>query len=452
MRNLSLGILLATAVSATANAQETNDPATQPFRDFEAGRYSDAEVGAEAALAQDPDNSVWWALLAEARAKNGQYQSAAGAFARAAEEESEAARRSYFRRAQTLNLVQADMHTEARQILRQSLADPSLDAGNSLDWAMVAIAARDDASAQEILANEALYNDFTRQSALDSGYSAKRRGLDGRAVRFFELGLALDESEQSRLSPVEREGIRREIRELERDWSFIAQGSYSTAGRPSGLSAAPLDDERAMQFGAEVSRRIGGWRNGKPFSVFARIYHSEFLGDDASIGDATQGWVGVRYKPFSSLNFNLEASKLIALDSDAIDDWSVRSAISGGEGLEPEVGRGQWTYVHYYSDLSYLFENDVAFGIAEGRFGRAFALGDRSNVITPYLVVRADLDTGREDEGALGGGAGVSLRHWFDETETSAWRGFIDFDVQARQRIAGDRRATGVLATITIGR
>lgn len=71
MRNFSLGILLAIAVSATANAQETNDPAAQPFRDFEAGRYSDAEVGAEAALAQDPDNSVWWALLAEARAKNG---------------------------------------------------------------------------------------------------------------------------------------------------------------------------------------------------------------------------------------------------------------------------------------------------------------------------------------------------------------------------------------------
>ena len=39
-------------------------------------------------------------------------------------------------------------------------------------------------------------------------------------------------------------------------------------------------------------------------------------------------------------------------------------------------------------------------------------------------------------------------RHWFDESETAAWRGFIAFDVKARQRIVGDRRATGVLATI----
>jgi hypothetical protein len=48
---------------------------------------------------------------------------------------------------------------------------------------------------------------------------------------------------------------------------------------------------------------------------------SEFLGDDAVIGNATQGWVGGRYKPFSGLNFNVEASKLVGLDSDAIDDW-----------------------------------------------------------------------------------------------------------------------------------
>lgn len=106
----------------------------------------------------------------------------------------------------------------------------------------------------------------------------------------------------------------------------------------------------------------------------------------------------------------------------------------------------------FHRVTTYLFDNAVIFGIAEGRLGRAFSVGDRSNVMTPYLVLRADLNTGREDQGALSGGAGVSLRHWFDETETAVWRGFIEFDVQARQRIAGDRSTTGVLATITIGR
>ena len=452
MRKLSLGILLAFAAPVAAHAQAADDPAQQPFRDYDAGRYFDAAQGAEAALAQNPDNAVWWALLAEARAQMGQHQSAAGAFSRAAEEETDPAQRSYFRRAQALQLAYAERYGEAREVVRAAMDDPALQTRQSLDWAMVAIAARDDASAQDILDNEALYAEFTRQSALDAGYSAKRRGLDRRAVRFFETGLALDAQEAEPLDPVLREGIRRENRELTRNWSYIAQGSFSSAGRPIGPANTPLGDERAPQFGAEVSRRIGGWRNGRPFSVFARVYHSEFLSDDAVTGNATQGWLGVRYKPLSAVNLNLEASRLIGLDKDGLDDWSLRAAISGGQGLEPEVGERSWTYARYYGDISYLTEADVTFGLAEGRVGYSFLLDERATVLTPYAVARAGLDTGREEEGAFGAGAGVSLRHWFDETDTIAYRGFIDFDVQARQRIAGDRRATGVLATVTIGR
>ena len=452
MRDLALGIFLALALPVPALAQDADVPAQDPFRAYDEGRYFDASQGAEAALAGDPDNPVWWALLAEARAAMGQNQSAAGAFARAAEEEGDAARRSYFRRAQALQLAYAGMHDDARQVVRAAMADPALETRQSLDWAMVAIAARDDASAQEILDNEALYAGFTRQTALDAGYSAKRRGLDRRAVRFFETGLALDKAEATPLDPATREDVRRENRELTRDWSFLAQGSFSTAGGPIGPANTPLGDERAVQLGAEVSRRIGGWRNGRPFSVFARVYHSEFLSDDAATGDASQGWFGLRYKPFSAINLNLEASRLVGLDADGIDDWSLRAAISGGEGLEPRVGRSDWAYAHYYADVSYLTDADVVFGLAEGRAGYSFLLDRRATVLTPYAVARFGLDTGRLEEEAFGAGAGIALRHWFDETDTVAYRGFIDFDLQARQRIAGDRRATGVLATLTLGR
>ena len=105
-----------------------------------------------------------------------------------------------------------------------------------------------------------------------------------------------------------------------------------------------------------------------------------------------------------------------------------------------------------YGDLSYLTEAEVTFGLAEGRAGYSFLLDRRATVLTPYAVARAGLDTGRLEEEAIGAGAGISLRHWFDETETAAYRGFIDFDVQARERIAGDRRASGVLVTVTMGR
>lgn len=155
---------------------------------------------------------------------------------------------------------------------------------------------------------------------------------------------------------------------------------------------------------------------------------------------------------FVTSAFLLEASRLIALDNDGLDDWSLRAAISGGQGLEPEVGKRSWAYAHYYGDVSYLTEADVTFGLAEGRAGYSFLLGESATVLTPYAVARLGVDTGRAEEEALGAGAGISLRHWFGETDTAAYRGFIDFDVQARQRIAGDRRASGVLATLTIGR
>ena len=435
-----------------ATAAQAEPDADTPFRDYDNGRYAEAIAGAEAGLADDPRNTVWWALLAEAQARLGVNVQAAEAFGSAARFETDAAKRSYFLRAQTLQLVYADRHKEARSIVRAAMDEPSLETRTSLDWAMVAISARDDRSAQEILDNETLYDAFTRQTALDAGYSAKRRGMDKRAVDFFGRGLALDAGENTPLDPAQREAIRRENRELARDWSFLAQGSFSGAGGPIGPANTPLGEERALQFGAEVSRRLGGWRNGRPFSVFARAYHSRSLSDEADTGDAAQGWVGVRYKPLSQVNLNLEASRLIALGNDGLDDWSLRAAISGGQGLEPEVGERSWAYAHYYGDVSYLTEADVTFGLAEGRAGYSFLLGESATVLTPYAVARLDVDTGRAEEEALGAGAGLSLRHWFGETDTAAYRGFIDFDVQARQRIAGDQRASGVLATLTIGR
>ena len=452
MRKLSLATLMAMGLALATSAQAQAADRQAPFQALEEGRFAEALRGAQGALATDPDNPVWWSLAAEAQAGLGAHLEAAHAFARAAALEPDDARRSYLKRAQAFQLVSASRHDEARAVVRESMADKALATRASLDWAMVAIAARDDVSAQDILSNEFLYRDFTRQTALDAGYSAKRRGLDARAVTFFETGLELDGVEAQPLDAVTRENIRREIRELTRDWSFLGQVAYSTAGQSAGFLNTPLSDDRALQIGAEVSRRIGGWRNGRPFNAFARIYHSEFLNDDAVVGNATQGWLGVRYKPVSTLNLNLEASRLIGLDSDGIDDWSLRAAISGGEGLEPEAGQREYLYATYYGDISYLTGNDVTFGLAEGRLGYAGLLDDANTTLTPYAVMRLDYDSGRIDETALGVGVGVSLRHWFAEGDTVAQRGFVDFDVQARERIAGDRRASSVLATITVGR
>lgn len=445
MRRVALGIALAVAISSGALAQ---DPWGDPFRAFDQGRYAEAGQAAEAELAEDPENPVWWALAAEARSKLGQNRAAAAAFARAAEFEREATKRSYYLRAQVLHLIRSGQVNDARELIVQVQADASLDASNSLDWAMVAIAAGDDETAQGILGNPDHLQSFTRQTALDAAYSAKRLGMDDRASRFFARALALDEQEDARLDPELRENIRREIRELQRKWAVLAQTSYSSAGRPDGV--VPLGDQEALQSGLEVSRRFGGWRNGRPISLFLRAFHTEFIGE-ASVGNATQGWIGARFKPFAKLNLNVEASRLVGLDSRGLDDWSLRGAFSSTRGLEAEPGMTDWDYVHFYSDITYLLDNDLAFGISEGRYGRSFAAGD-AVTITPYALARASLDTGRVEEGSLGAGAGLTARFRFDQGDTVAHRGWIDFDVQLRQRIAGDDSASGMLASITIGR
>lgn len=197
MRIAAIGMLVSVCLSGVAQAQDSS--ATDPFQEYRDGRFEQVIAGAEAALENESENSVWWALLAEARAQSGQTEAAAEAFASAARFETDPARRSYFLRAQALNLAYAGDDAAARRVVDRAMVDPALQTSQSLDWAMVAIAAGDDAAAQDILDNEALYDGFDRQTALDAAYSAKRRGFDRRAVRFFETGLALDASEEQPL-------------------------------------------------------------------------------------------------------------------------------------------------------------------------------------------------------------------------------------------------------------
>ena len=449
MRKYVLSWSLCLAPLTPALAQGDAD---RPFRDYDAGSYAEALDGARAALRDDPRNPVWWALVAEAEAQLQQHQAAADAFGQAAAFEPYAARRSYFLRAQAMQLVNAGRREAARGVVKQALAEPVLAAADSLDWAMVAISAGDDLSAQEILANEDLYPSFDRQTALDAAYSARRAGLDARAARFFAFGLTLDTAASQPLPQAQVEAIRREIRELERRWSLLAVASYSTAASPLGLGTPAFDATEAFQTGAEAAWRIGGWRSGRPVHVFARVFHTETPGGSHTGGNATQGWLGVRYKPLAALNLNLEASRTIALDPDGRDDWSMRAAISGGRGLEPSTDRRGWIYGHYYADLSFLLESDLFYGTAETRGGYSLRLDKRATTLTPYATARLGLDTGRAQAHDLGAGVGLSLRHWYAETRNVAYRGFIDLDIQARQGITGDGRASGVQATLTLGR
>ena len=451
MRRLAIGMAAASWLWSVPAMAQVEDRAQAAFDAYAAGNHAQALSDAQAAVQHAPNKASLWALIGEAQAVLDRSGLAADAFGRAAATEPDPAKRSYLLRAQVLQLVAADRRAEARAIVQSALMDEELDAARSLDWAMVAITAGEDRLAQTILSNDTVTAGLTRQSALDAAYSAKREGMDPRAVQFFRAGLALDAQDAAPLSSIEREPITREIRELTRTWSVLGQVTYSTAGQTTAFLAIPERGDTAVQMGAEVARRVGGWRNGRPLSLFGRIYHSRLSGEDALARDASQGWLGARYKPLADLNLQVEASRLVGLDAEGIDDWSLRTAISGGTGLEPEIGRRSAMFASYYGDVSYLIDHDVTFGLADAKAGYAFGLGAGAT-ITPYAVTRLEYDTGRPRAAALGSGFGVSLRHWFAGHDTLAPRGFLDLDIQARQQIAGDERASAVLATVTFAR
>ena len=102
-------------------------------------------------------------------------------------------------------------------------------------------------------------------------------------------------------------------------------------------------------------------------------------------------------------------------------------------------------YDHYFVTP----QNLMAF---EGRLGRSFRADTVSDhlVGTPFLVVGGAYDDTLGTPGAVGAGAGFSLRYWFRENKYEAPRSYVDLNVQYRFKIAGDDRARGVFASVTI--
>lgn len=469
--------------AAPAAAQSAHDAASEAYRLYAGEDFEGAVAAARLAVERAPDSLDYRLLLADALARSGRqaevlsvldpadlshdvqsrraealfatrdWLNAAEAFANAAATAPDPVRRSYQLRAQALSLVYADKTADAALLVRQSVADARLDAEGSVDWAMVAIAAGEDGAAQRILADETLWPRLSRQSALDAAYSAKRAKLDERALRFFEQGLRLDEQSSQPMTEEQRLAIRREIANLDRRVMVSGQVSYGETDRAASFLNLPGITDGSIQAGAEIAYRLGGWRNGRPIMPFMRAFATTYTADQVGARDAVQGWVGVQHKPLSDLNMIVEASRLFAIDGPALNDWALRTALSAGTGIEPEASRSNWQFWDVYADASYLFDAKAASGVVNARYGRAFSVPRSPNplVITPFAVTQLGYDSLQAEEFALGAGAGVSVRRWLGGSRLRAPLAYIDLSGQARQRVAGDDRATGIHATVSFG-
>lgn len=360
--------------------------------------------------------------------------------------------RDFAQRSAVLASLQAGDNAAASELILVAIREGRYGPEAAGQWASLAISAGDDVSAQAFLASTGAANAFTRQSALDAGYSAKRIGLDDRAVGYFSLGLELDRDTIPALSPAERFGLRRDIADLSRVWGASALVSYG-ANDFSFTGAIPsAGTDTVTQAGGEVYRRIGGYRNGRPVEVFARAFQT--LSADpvgASGADTTQGWFGVRWKPFTRANIILEASRLVALGDLARDDWMLRTAFSAGRGLDIQPDVQSWPMLSVYGDLSHIIDADQTLGTVEGRGGWSYRVFDSRPllVISPFISANLGYDSLAVEEEAIGLGGGLSVRQWVGGDMNAAPSRYVELTVQGRTRVSEADRASGIFVTLS---
>lgn len=353
---------------------------------------------------------------------------------------------AYASRLQIMQLVEQGRLDEARAAFDRDWAAGVLPGPAPLDAANIAVSVGRDAEAQVAFRQADAQSSLTGANALNAGYSARRAGDDATAVHWFQRGLdtwpvGSDFSEQRRFE------IRREVETLQRTWGASASISY---GPTSTVSSGVVGADTVLQAGGEIYRRIGGYNDGRPLDVFVRAFSTldSDMGGPTG-GDTLQGWVGLRYKPFSQTNLVLEGSRMVALGDFATDDWMLRAAWSAERGGDLRFDRSSWPAWRLYGDVAHLVDADQTLGVAEARFGQAWRTTDR-DIVTPFVTVRGYYDSILPDETALGAGPGISWRHWFREGQYSAPASWIDLVLGYQFSISGDARSEGLFVGLSL--
>lgn len=478
------GAAVLTPVSAQAQtvaaASDGYADATAAYGAMTAGRPAEAVAPAARAVAASPENLEWRLLLvdaltgsgdhagalaalqpvagswdhrvqtrrAEAARQTGDLRQAADAYALAAPLAPTAESRAYLTRARAQTLIELDRTAEARTVLREAAANGVLPGEAPLDFAYVAVGARDDRLAVEGFAAADRATPLRGAQALDAAYAARRAGQDAEAIVWLEQGARTLPAEQ--LTPQRRHEIGRELQTLEHRVGGTA--TVSTGPADSATTLLNNAGDQVTQIGGEVWARVGGDNNGRPVQVFARAYQTLDADTGPTGGDSTQGWVGVRWKPLTDTNLMLEASRLIALGDAARDDTMLRAAWSADMGGDLRYDRDSWPSASVYVDAARLIEDEQTYVVADANLGWTWVASEsRGDTITAGIGARADYDSLRDEQWAVAAGPRVAWRHWMGGDDVRAPGRYLDVSLGYYVPIGDGPRDAGVVAAVTVG-
>jgi hypothetical protein len=169
--------------------------------------------------------------------------------------------------------------------------------------------------------------------------------------------------------------------------------------------------------------------------------------------ESLQGQAGLRVKPISDINLKLSIERNIGLGGKTQSDWLQRVSYSDDWGTDLETVKPSWSTGSVFAEVARYSKQTQTFASFEAQVGRSYRWEAISShlVITPHGVLAAQYDNkiSGEAKNAVGIGAGVNLRYWYNEDKYNAPRSHNDLSLQYRTRLTGGERAKGVFMRLT---
>ncbi|RYF44166.1 MAG: bacteriophage N4 adsorption protein A [Comamonadaceae bacterium] len=431
--------------------------ATQAYRALEARDYPQALARAIEAAVAAPDNRDYQLLVMEAAQRAGEpAQALAAANAALALDGADAgllARRGRIHE----QLGNADRaRADFQAALAQARAVGPGSALAQVDQAYLAVSLGDDRSAQESFALADAQAGLPVTALQDSAYASMRAGSDAQAVGYFKR--AIDAAQQPspalKLEPQLLFATRRAVADVSRTWGVLASLAYRNGGGVvPGFGVAPGSaGTKTLQAGAEVYWRPFGYRNGRYVEVFGRGFNTLYSQAGGATGsDSLQTALGIRWKPLGDHNAVLSVSRVFSRGGTP-DDWLAQAAYSLDHGTDLRVDVPSWWTGRVSAEAGHYLGQSQTYGLASVQAGRSLRMesGDGKAVLFPHAVAAAEYNSSYAETLAVGAGPGVSLRYWFREDRYAAPQSYVDFTLQYRARISGDKRASGLFLTSVI--
>jgi Flp pilus assembly protein TadD len=366
----------------------------------------------------------------------------------------------------------------ARERLQQARNAGELDGMSDLQVAYLSVQAGDDDAAHESFRKADAAKPLPPTATQDAAYTAMRVNDDEHAVGYFKR--VIDAKNSGALDMPEQQlfDTRRAVADVSRTWGLTSTTSYRGNSSSSGLSSAPStgtnngnggsgsSSNDSLQNSTELSWRPLGYRNARFVELYGRVTDTLWSkNSDSDTGfDALQGALGVRVKPFTSLNVMAAVERTFPLGSSDVDgDWLLRLGYGSSIGTDLRVDTPSWWTSQLFAEAGHYVNDSRNYINSEWQGGRSYAIGGTGSrwVTFPHVVAAFDYDSKMDSEtksdgstdyssGRAGGvGVGNNVRYWFREDTYNAPRSYVDFSLQYRVKVFGDDRAKGVFARLT---